>query len=89
MLHPLLQGPSQKRKPLIKPDFVRLDALVARYYPVVYNFASRLVDEPREAALLTHAAFLSVRKQAWRPHDETALIRILLKAVVRAGLATA
>jgi DNA-directed RNA polymerase specialized sigma24 family protein len=81
MLHPLLQGPSQKRKPLIKPDFVRLDALVARYYPAVYNFASRLVDEPREAALLTHAAFLSVRKQAWRPRDETALIRILLKAV--------
>jgi hypothetical protein len=39
--------------------------------------------------LLTHAAILSVRKQAWRPRDETALIRILLKAVVRAGLATA
>src|SRR5215475_4240214 len=81
MLHLLLQGPSQKRKPLIKPDFVRLDALVARYYPTVYNFASRLVDEPWEAALLTHAAFLSVRKQVWRPRDETALIRILLKAV--------
>jgi hypothetical protein len=62
--------------------------LVACYYPAVYNFASRLVDEPREAALLTHAAFLSVRKQAWRPRDETALMRILLKAVVRAGLAT-
>ena len=81
MLHLLLQGLSQKRKPLIKPNFVRLDALVARYYPTVYNFASRLVDEPWEAALLTHAAFLSVRKQAWRPRDETALIRILLKTV--------
>jgi DNA-directed RNA polymerase specialized sigma24 family protein len=89
MLHPLLQGPSQKRKPLIKPDFARFDAFVARYYPAVYDFASRLVGEPREAALLTHAAILSVRKQAWRPRDETALIRILLKAVIRAGLASA
>ena len=88
-LHALLQGSNQKRKPLIKPDFARLDALVARYYPAVYSFAFRLVGEPREAALLTQAAFLSVRKQAWRPRDETALIRILLKAVVRAGLATA
>jgi DNA-directed RNA polymerase specialized sigma24 family protein len=89
MLHPLLQGPRQKRKPPIKPDFARLDALVARCYPAVYNFASRLVDEPWEAAVLTHLAFLSVRKQAWRPRDETALIRILLKAVVRAGLKAA
>jgi DNA-directed RNA polymerase specialized sigma24 family protein len=83
------QGPNQKRKPPTKTKHTRFDALVARYYPAVYDFASRLVGEPREAALLTHAAFLSVRKQAWRPRDETALIRILLKAVVRAGLATA
>ena len=89
MPHPLLQGASQKSKPLIKPDFARLDALVARYYPAVYNFASRLVDEPWEAAVLTHLAFVSVRKQAWRPRDETALLRILLKAVVRAGLKAA
>ena len=89
MLHGLLQGPSQKRKPLIKPNFARFDALVARYYPAVYKFASRLVDEPWEAAVLTHLAFLSVRKQTWRPRDETALIRILLKAVVRAGLKAA
>ena len=75
-----------KRKPLIKPDFVRLDALGARYYPAVYNFASRLVDEPWEAALLTQLAFVSIRKQAWQPRDETALIRILFKAVVRLGL---
>jgi DNA-directed RNA polymerase specialized sigma24 family protein len=89
MLPPILQGPSQKSKPLIKLDLARLDALVARCYPAVYNFASRLVDEPWEAAVLTHLAFLSVRKQAWRPRDETALIRILLKAVVRAGLKAA
>jgi DNA-directed RNA polymerase specialized sigma24 family protein len=79
-------------KPDTWPDEIKtrtFDTLVARYYPAVYNFASRLVDEPREGALLTQAAFLSVRKQAWRPRDETALIRILLKAVVRAGLATA
>jgi DNA-directed RNA polymerase specialized sigma24 family protein len=89
MLQALLQGPSQKRKPLIKPDLARFDALIARYYPAVYKFASRLVDEPWEAALLTHVAFLSVRKQAWRPRDETALIRILLKAVVRVCLKAA
>jgi hypothetical protein len=82
------QGPNQKRKPPTKTKYTRFDTLVGRYYPAVYNFASRLVDEPRKAALLAHAAFLSVRKQAWRPRDETALIRILLKAVVRAGLAT-
>ena len=89
MLPPLLQGPSQKSKPLIKLDLARLDALVARYYPAVYNFASRLTDDPREAFSLTHRAFTSVRKQLWIPRDEIALVRILLKAVVRAGLTTA
>jgi hypothetical protein len=27
----------------------RFDTLVARYYPAVYSFASRLTDDPREA----------------------------------------
>ena len=84
-----LQEPNQKRKPPMKTKRARFDTLVARYYPAVYNFASRLVDEPWEAAVLTHLAFVSVRKQAWRPRDETALLRILLKAVVRAGLKAA
>ena len=35
----------------------RFDSLVARYYPAVYNFASRLTDDPREAVVLTHDAF--------------------------------
>jgi len=27
----------------------RFDRLVARYYPAVYSFATRLTDDPREA----------------------------------------
>ena len=84
-----LQEPNQKRKPTIKTRRARFDTLVARYYPAVYNFASRLTDDPREAVLLTRAAFLSVQKQVTRPRDEIALVRILLKAVIRAGLTTA
>src|SRR5262249_31052029 len=89
MLHPPASKTESKKK---TPDQTGLPpsySLVTRYYPAVYNFASRLVDEPWEAAVLTHLAFLSVRKQTWRPRDETALIRILLKAVVRAGLKAA
>ena len=41
----------------------RFDSLVARYYPAVYNFASRFTDDPREAVVLTHDAFKSIRKQ--------------------------
>jgi hypothetical protein len=82
-LHALLQGSNQKIKPLIKPDFARLDALVARYYPAVYSFAFRLTDDPREAVFLTHRAFNSIRKQLWLCRDEIALKRILQKAVVR------
>jgi DNA-directed RNA polymerase specialized sigma24 family protein len=63
-----------------------LAALVARYYPAVYNFASRLTDDPRQAVLLTQRAFTSILNQLWIPRDEIALVRILLKAVVRAGL---
>jgi len=89
ILHPLAARTESKKRTTdptgLRPSY----ALVTRYYPAVYNFASRLVDEPWEAAVLTHLAFLSVRKQTWRPRDETALIRTLLKAVVRAGLKAA
>ena len=61
----------------------RFDSLVARHYPAVYNFASRLTDDPRGAVLLTHRAFNSIRKELWLCRDEVALVRILLKAVVR------
>jgi DNA-directed RNA polymerase specialized sigma24 family protein len=85
VLHGLLQQPNQKTKP-IKTKRARFDTLVARYYPAVYSFASRLTDDPREAVLLTHDAFNSIRKQRWNRRDEVALVTILLTAVIRAGL---
>jgi len=33
----------------MKRTHARFDTLVARYYPAVYSFASRLTDDPREA----------------------------------------
>jgi DNA-directed RNA polymerase specialized sigma24 family protein len=84
-----LQGPNQKRKPPMKTKRVRFDTLVARYYPAVYTFASRLTDDPRDAVLLTHDAFNSTRKQLRSRRDEVALVTILLNAVIRAGLAAA
>lgn len=83
------QEPNHNQKPSIKTQRARFDTFLSRYYPAVYNFASRLVDDPREAVLLTHNAFLSVRKQEWRPRDEMALMRIVLKAVARTELTTA
>ena len=83
------KNPNDKRNPSIKTNLGRVDSLVARHYPAVYNFASRLTDDPREAVLLTYRAFNSIRKQLWLPRDEIAVVRILLKAVVRAGVTTA
>jgi hypothetical protein len=40
----------------MKRKRARFDTLVARYYPAVYSFASRLTDDPRQAVLLTHEA---------------------------------
>jgi hypothetical protein len=84
-----MQGPNQKRKPRMKTKRICFDSLVARYYPAVYSFASRLTDDPREAVLLTHDAFRSTRKRLRRRRDEVALVTILLNAVIRAGLAAA
>jgi DNA-directed RNA polymerase specialized sigma24 family protein len=89
VLHGFQREQREKINPPTKTNPARFDSLVARYYPAIYNFASRLTDDPREAILLTRAAFLSVQKQVWRPRDEIALVRILLKAVVRTGLTTA
>jgi hypothetical protein len=80
---------NQKRKPPMKAKSSRSDSLVARCYPAVYCFASRLTDDPREAVLLTHYAFNSTRKQLRIRRDEVALVIILLNAVIRAGLAAA
>ena len=41
----------------MKAKSSRFDTLVARYYPAVYSFASRLTDDPREAVVLTRDAF--------------------------------
>jgi hypothetical protein len=89
VLHRLPQEPNEKRNPSIKTNLGRFDSLLARHYPAIYNFASRLTDDPREAVLLTYRAFNSIRKQLWLPRDENALVRILLKAVVRAGVTSA
>ena len=89
VLHRLPQEPDEKRNPSIKTNLGHFDSLIARHYPAVYNFASRLTDDPREAVLLTYRAFNSIRKQVWLPRDEIAVVRILLKAVVRAGVTTA
>jgi DNA-directed RNA polymerase specialized sigma24 family protein len=82
MLHGLLQEPNQKRRRLIKTKHTRFDTLVARYYPAVYSFASRLTDDPREAVLLTHDAFSSARKQLGSRRNEVARMTILLNAVI-------
>jgi DNA-directed RNA polymerase specialized sigma24 family protein len=74
---------------MIKAKTSRFDALVARYYPAVYSFASRLTDDPRHAVVLTHDAFTSTRRQLRNRRDETALASILISAVIRAGLTTA
>jgi DNA-directed RNA polymerase specialized sigma24 family protein len=67
----------------------RFDSLVARYYPAVYSFASRLTDDPREAVVLTHDAFKSAQKQLQNRRDESVLASILISTVIRAGLTTA
>ena len=78
---------TQKRKPSMKAKSPRFDSLVARYYPAVYSFASRLTDDPREAIALTRNAFRSAQKQLCSLRDQTAVATILILAVIRAGLA--
>ena len=60
----------------------RFDTLVARYYPAVYGFASRLTDDPREAVLLTHEAFTTTRKQLRNRRNEVQLVTTLLDALL-------
>lgn len=73
----------------MKTKRARFDTLVARHYPAVYTFASRLTDDPREAVLLTHHAFNSTRKQLRSRRNEVALVIILVNALLRASLAAA
>jgi hypothetical protein len=83
------QESNQKRTPSHKMKCARFETLVARYYPFVYSFASRLTDDPREAVLLTHDAFNSTRKQLQSRRDEVVVVTMLLNAVIRAGFAAA
>jgi len=81
MLHPLLQGPSQKRKPLIKTKPTSFDAFVARYYCTIYSLVLQITDDPLEALLLTHDAFNRTRKQLRSRRDEAIIVRMLVAAV--------
>jgi DNA-directed RNA polymerase specialized sigma24 family protein len=47
----------------MKAKTSRFDSLVARYYPAVYSFASRLTDNPREAVALTRYTFKNKQKK--------------------------
>jgi hypothetical protein len=67
----------------------RFDSLVARYYPAVYSFASKLTDDPREAVALTREAFNGARKQLQSILNQTVIATILIAAVPCAGLASA
>ena len=69
-----------------KEDGSRFDDLVGRYYPAVYSFAARLTDDPRDASDLTHAAFRNTRKQLTQLRNQTAIVTILISAVIRSGL---
>ena len=89
ILHAESQAPKRKRKPPTKTKYTRFDTLVGRYYPAVYNFASRLTDDPREAVWLTHDAFNTIRKRRWRRCNEVMLATVLLNAVMIAGLKAA
>ncbi len=72
----------------MKAKSSRFDSLVARYYPAVYSFASRLTDDPREAIALTRNALRSAQKQLCSLRESNgSRDAILISAVIRAGLA--
>lgn len=73
----------------MKSTPARFDTLVTRYYPAVYTFASRLTDDPREAVLLTHAAFSGMRKQLQKRRNDIEFVTALLDDVIRRGLLAA
>jgi len=72
----------------MKTKSSRFDRLVARHYPVVYGFAARLTDDPRDAVALTRHAFNNSRRQLQSVGNQTAIATVLIAAVLRAGLAS-
>jgi DNA-directed RNA polymerase specialized sigma24 family protein len=89
VLHRQRRAGNHKAKLTIKTKSSRFDALVARYYPAVYNFASRLTDDPREAIALTRDAFNTSRRELRSCCDENVFASILVATVIRAGLTAA
>jgi DNA-directed RNA polymerase specialized sigma24 family protein len=65
----------------MKAKSSRFDRLVARYYPAVYSFASRLTDDPREAIALTRNAFCSAQKQLCSLRGQTAVATVLISGI--------
>jgi hypothetical protein len=75
----------QRPKPPKANKRGRFETLVLRYYSGVYNFASRLTDDPVEVVGLTHGAFNSTRRQLRSRRNEVEIVTILLTAVIRAA----
>jgi hypothetical protein len=73
----------------MKKNSSRFDLLVARYYPVVYDFAVKLTEDPRVAVGLTRAAFRDAEAQLPRMRTRTAIANTLISSVLRAGLGVA
>jgi DNA-directed RNA polymerase specialized sigma24 family protein len=63
-----------------RPTF---DRIVAHYYPLVYSFAARLTDDPRDAVTLTRQAFDSAHKQLKTRRTQTGIATVLISAVLR------
>ena len=89
VLHGQLQARNHKAKLTIKTKSSRFDVLVARHYPAVYSFASRLTDDPQEAIALTRDAFNSTQTQLRSCCDDNVFASILISTVIRAGLTAA
>ena len=73
----------EKRKPPIKTTRPLFAALVACYYRGVYRLALQITDDHLEAALLTHQAFNSIRKQLRNRRDEATIVKMLVAAVIQ------
>ncbi len=88
-----MRGPPQERsykgRRTKKTQSSHFDTLVARYYPAIHGFASRLTDDPREAITLTPDAFNSTRKQMHTRSDGNVFASVLTSNVIRAGLTAA
>jgi DNA-directed RNA polymerase specialized sigma24 family protein len=84
-------NPQQKQEDerILMKNVSRFDALVARYYPAVYDFAVKLTEDPRAAVELTRAAFRNAESQLPRTHGKTAIANLLISSVLRAGLQAA